>query len=485
MMKFLENIKDRCEKIVNKKKEARRVEKANIENYNTLIANEKERIKQDEAYIPEEYIVLKDINKVYDNHVQAVFDFNIEIKKGEFIVFVGPSGCGKSTTLRMIAGLEDITTGDLFIDGVLSNYLKPVDRNVAMVFQNYALYPHLSVYENMAIGLKTKHISKEEIDRRIKEASKILELDDYLNRKPKALSGGQCQRVALGRAIVKEAKVFLMDEPLSNLDAKLRVQMRGEIIKLHKAINATTIYVTHDQVEAMTMADRIVVMNKGHIQQIGTPEEIYNNPKNLFVAGFMGSTAMNLIDCLLVNNFIKIGDTNIAVENFEINCKEYYERLIKKLENDLAKRDENNHLLCSLISKQKTIDKTIDTKQYDDVCKEIDECKKSDLLRRDIEEKISALKDELNKNEYKIVFGIRAEDVKLNTDITKYAKLRGIIENIELLGNEYHIHTRNAGQSVIFKVDTNNHFQIGQKIDFYCDLSKAHIFDGITMELIK
>ena len=240
-------------------------------------------------------VSLRNINKIYDNKVQAVFDFNLDVEDKEFIVFVGPSGCGKSTTLRMIAGLEEITSGELVIDGKTMNDVMPKDRDIAMVFQSYALYPHMSVYDNMAFGLKLKKMPKEEIDKRVKEAAKILEIEEYLKRKPKALSGGQRQRVALGRAIVRNAKVFLMDEPLSNLDAKLRVQMRSEIIKLHQKLGATTIYVTHDQTEAMTMASRIVVMKDGYIQQIGTPKEIYNHPVNMFVASFVGSPAMNFI----------------------------------------------------------------------------------------------------------------------------------------------------------------------------------------------
>ena len=220
------------------------------------------------------FISLKNINKVYPNGFHAVYDFNLEIKEREFIVFVGPSGCGKSTTLRMIAGLEDITAGDLYIDQIYSNNLSPKDRDVAMVFQNYALYPHMSVYDNMAFGLKMRHMPKEEIDERVTKAADILDLTPLLDRKPRQLSGGQMQRVALGRAIVRDAKMFLMDEPLSNLDAKLRVKMRSEIIKLHRLLKTTSIYVTHDQVEAMTMATRIVVMSKGYVQQIGTPEEI-------------------------------------------------------------------------------------------------------------------------------------------------------------------------------------------------------------------
>lgn len=240
-------------------------------------------------------VELKNINKIYNNNVQAVFDFNIKIKDREFIVFVGPSGCGKTTTLRMIAGLEEITSGQLLIDGEVMNDVAPKDRNIAMVFQSYALYPHMSVYDNMAFGLKLRKFSRDEIDRRVQNAAEILGLKPYLDRRPAALSGGQRQRVALGRAIVRDAKVFLMDEPLSNLDAKLRVQMRSELIKLHESLGTTTIYVTHDQIEAMTMASRIVVMKDGWIQQIGAPKDIYDYPNNVFVGGFIGTPPMNFI----------------------------------------------------------------------------------------------------------------------------------------------------------------------------------------------
>ncbi|MHC1735183.1 MAG: ABC transporter ATP-binding protein [Erysipelotrichaceae bacterium] len=267
---------------------------------------------------------LKDINKIYDNNVQAVFDFNLDIKDREFIVLVGPSGCGKSTTLRMIAGLEDITSGELYIDEKLVNTVAPKDRDIAMVFQSYALYPHMSVYENMAFGLKLKKMPKDEIDTRVKEAARILEIEKYLDRKPKALSGGQRQRVALGRAIVRNAKVFLMDEPLSNLDAKLRVQMRSEIIKLHERLNATTIYVTHDQTEAMTMASRIVVMKDGYIQQIGTPKDIYNHPNNMFVANFIGAPAMNFINGVYRDGRFEVNNKSFKVPGmFHDRLKNY------------------------------------------------------------------------------------------------------------------------------------------------------------------
>ncbi len=259
------------------------------------------------------FVVLKDIGKVYQNRVQAVFDFNLSINQNEFIVLVGPSGCGKSTTLRMIAGLEDITKGYLYIDKVLANYLESKDRDIAMVFQNYALYPNLTVYDNIGFGLKAKRVDKETIRNKVFEAAEILDLGQYLDRYPRELSGGQMQRVALGRAIVRDSKLFLLDEPLSNLDAKLRVQMRSEIVKLHKRINATTIYVTHDQTEAMTMADRIVVMNKGVIQQIGTPMEIYNNPNNVFVATFVGNPPMNVFKANIQGDVISDGNNRIEL----------------------------------------------------------------------------------------------------------------------------------------------------------------------------
>lgn len=268
---------------------------------------------------------LENINKVYDNKVQAVFDFNLEIKDKEFIVFVGPSGCGKSTTLRMIAGLEEISSGNLYIDDELENDVPSKDRDIAMVFQSYALYPHMSVFDNMAFGMKIKKVPKAEIDQRIHEAAKILEIEEYLKRKPKALSGGQRQRVALGRAIVRNAKVFLMDEPLSNLDAKLRVMMRSEIIKLHERIGATTIYVTHDQTEAMTMATRIVVMKDGYIQQIGSPKEIYAHPANMFVAGFLGSPAMNFVTGTYANGCFCFQGNEIAVNELAKTSLQSYE----------------------------------------------------------------------------------------------------------------------------------------------------------------
>ncbi len=245
---------------------------------------------------------LKNICKIYPNGFEAVKDFNLEIADKEFIIFVGPSGCGKSTTLRMIAGLEDISSGELKIGDRVVNDVEPKDRDIAMVFQNYALYPHMSVYDNMAFGLKLRKVPKDQIDKMVKEAAKILDLTPLLDRKPKALSGGQRQRVAMGRAIVRNPKVFLMDEPLSNLDAKLRVQMRIEIAKLHQRLGTTIIYVTHDQTEAMTLGTRIVVMKDGVIQQVDSPQNLYDRPQNLFVAGFMGSPQMNFLDATVKVN---------------------------------------------------------------------------------------------------------------------------------------------------------------------------------------
>ena len=277
---------------------------------------------------------LKNVYKVYPSGVVAVTDFTLDIEDKEFIVFVGPSGCGKSTTLRMIAGLEEISAGELYIDGAYVNNRAPKDRDIAMVFQNYALYPHMTVYDNMAFGLKLRKMPRAQIDQRVKEAARILGIEMYLSRKPKALSGGQRQRVALGRAIVREPKVFLLDEPLSNLDAKLRSQMRTEITKLHNRLATTFIYVTHDQVEAMTMGTRIVVMKDGLIQQVDTPQNLYDSPVNMFVAGFIGTPQMNFINALVekkngeyyisfCGNTIKIPNSKYLNEKEENVIEEY------------------------------------------------------------------------------------------------------------------------------------------------------------------
>ncbi len=260
------------------------------------------------------YLSLRNINKIYPNGFHAVHNFNLDVQKGEFIVFVGPSGCGKSTTLRMIAGLENISKGDMLINGTLANEKGPREREIAMVFQSYALYPHMSVYDNLAFGLTLQGVDEDVIEQRVMKTAKILGLTEYLDRKPRALSGGQRQRVAVGRAIIRKVGIFLMDEPLSNLDAKQRVTMRSEITQIHRETGATTIYVTHDQTEAMTMADRIVVMKDGYIQQIGTPHDLYFNPINTFVAGFIGEPPMNLIRTSLREGSIKVGNNTLDLK---------------------------------------------------------------------------------------------------------------------------------------------------------------------------
>ena len=292
--------------------------------YPYVSGEEKKKNKKKNADEPEK----KKVNlQITDEGVVAVQQFSLDIADKEFIVLVGPSGCGKSTTLRMVAGLEEISGGELYIDGKLMNDVAPKDRDIAMVFQNYALYPHMTVYDNMAFSLKLRHAPKDEIDRKVREAAEILDITQYLNRKPKALSGGQRQRVAIGRAIVRDPKVMLMDEPLSNLDAKLRNEMRAEIIKLRNRINTTFMYVTHDQTEAMTLGDRIVIMKDGYIQQIGTPQEVFNHPSNLFVAGFIGMPQMNFFDAELKREgekfFVEIGGYRVELD------PEKEERLLK------------------------------------------------------------------------------------------------------------------------------------------------------------
>ena len=286
----------------------------NIKKVYPFVSGEQKKSKKKKEDEPEK----KKVNlQITDEGVVAVQEFNLDIKDKEFIVLVGPSGCGKSTTLRMVAGLEEISGGELYIDGKLMNDVAPKDRDIAMVFQNYALYPHMTVYDNMAFSLKLRHTPKDEIDKKVREAAEILDITQYLERKPKALSGGQRQRVAIGRAIVRDPKVMLMDEPLSNLDAKLRNEMRAEIIKLRQSINTTFMYVTHDQTEAMTLGDRIVIMKDGYIQQIGTPQDVFNHPANLFVAGFIGMPVMNFFDAQLTREgekyFVEVGGIKVEL----------------------------------------------------------------------------------------------------------------------------------------------------------------------------
>ncbi len=407
------------------------------------------------------------INKVYPNNVQAVFDFNLDIQDKEFIVFVGPSGCGKSTTLRMVAGLEEITDGELYIDDKLVNEVHPKDRDIAMVFQSYALYPHMSVYENMAFGLKIRKMPKEEINRRIDAAAEILGLKPYLKRKPKELSGGQRQRVALGRAIVREPKVFLMDEPLSNLDAKLRVQMRSEIIKIHQKVGATTIYVTHDQTEAMTMADRIVVMKDGYIQQIGTPEQVYNTPSNMFVAGFIGSPSMNFLKAKYDNGTVSLGDgfkfklDKKSVQKHDI----YYQNILAVREATVEKRKE-------------------EIEQYNDSIK--NSKKKQPISLEEDEELNNAIKlvektkSIIESKQHDVVLGVRPEDIYLAEDKAAENSSNPIklkCDLSELLGHERIIYTVLGEEKIIITVDAKWNIKQGEEKDYVFNLSHTHLFD--------
>lgn len=366
---------------------------------------------------------LDKVYKKYPNATQySVEDFNLDVKDKEFIVFVGPSGCGKSTTLRMIAGLEDITEGEFTIDGKLMNDVAPKDRDIAMVFQNYALYPHMTVFDNMAFGLKLRKHKKEDIKQRVENAAKILGLIDLLNRKPADMSGGQRQRVAMGRAIVRDAKVFLMDEPLSNLDAKLRVSMRTEIAKIHRRIGATTIYVTHDQTEAMTLADRIVIMSStpnadksgtvGRIEQIGTPQELYNEPATKFVAGFIGSPAMNFLN-------LKIKGNKLIGEGISLTLPEGQHKLLKE-------------------------------KGY---------------------------------SSKEVIMGIRPEDISasiLAEEAYPDAQIDAEVTVSELLGAETMLYLKAGDAELVSRVEARDFRQPGEKITVTLNLNKAHFFDKDT-----
>ena len=381
-------------------------------------------------------LLLKGIYKVYPSGVTAVTDFNLDIKDKEFIVFVGPSGCGKSTTLRMIAGLEEISKGELYIDGKLVNDVVPKDRDIAMVFQNYALYPHMTVYDNMAFGLKLRKVPKQIIDERVKEAAAILGITDYLTRKPKALSGGQRQRVALGRAIVREPKVFLLDEPLSNLDAKLRAQMRTEISKLHARLATTFIYVTHDQIEAMTMGTRIVVMKDGFMQQVDTPQNLYDYPINQFVAGFIGTPQMNFFPATLTKSKNKV----------------YVEFV-------------NNNKI---------------------------------LLPKTVEARIRNINDYVNTGK-PIVLGVRPEDIHEEESFISASPdtvVKAFVEVVEKLGAETLIYSKldfkegedaeNATESIadssymVAKIDSRSIVNRGEIIELAMDARHIHLFDGAT-----
>ena len=369
---------------------------------------------------------LRNVYKRYPGGVTAVTDFNLEIKDKEFIVFVGPSGCGKSTTLRMVAGLEEISDGEIYIGDRLINDVAPKDRDIAMVFQNYALYPHMTVFDNMAFGLKLRKTPKDEIRRRVEEAARILDIEHLLERKPKALSGGQRQRVALGRAIVREPKVFLLDEPLSNLDAKLRAQMRTEISKLHQRLGTTFIYVTHDQTEAMTMASRIVVMKSGLIQQVDTPNNLYLNPCNLFVAGFIGSPQMNFIE----SKILKEGDDFFV----EFGSEDTKTRAGVKYKIKLPADKNKDDCLVPYIGKE-------------------------------------------------VIMGIRPENVHNEEDLLKMYK-DGIVEaNVqvtELMGAETYLYMDCEGQTINARVAPTNTAKPGDKIQIAIEPQKIHIFDKDT-----
>lgn len=372
-------------------------------------------------------IALRNVCKQFDSEHYGVKDFNLDIHDKEFVIFVGPSGCGKSTTLRIIAGLEEITDGELWIDGELSNYLEPKERGMSMVFQNYALYPNMTVYGNMAYALKIRKLPKDEIDRKVHEVAKILEIDQLLDRRPAALSGGQKQRVAIGSAIIRKPKAFLMDEPLSNLDAKLRAQMRVELVKLHKQLDTTIIYVTHDQTEAMTLGTKIVVMKDGLIQQVGAPQSIYDNPVNLFVAGFLGSPSMNFFRCT-----VKAEENNrtaLLLDDAKTVKKVYLDGTRGK---QIADRYNGRHVILGI--------------RPEDIY-EFDEAKK---------------------------LGIENESVDVDEPAV----------NREMLGAEVIHYFYEQGKTLAVRLSPENQTQVGEKVSLYFDMEKAHVFDPETEENI-
>lgn len=372
-------------------------------------------------------IALRNVCKQFDSEHYGVKDFNLDIHDKEFVIFVGPSGCGKSTTLRIIAGLEEITDGELWIDGELSNYLEPKERGMSMVFQNYALYPNMTVYGNMAYALKIRKLPKDEIDRKVHEVAKILEIEQLLDRRPAALSGGQKQRVAIGSAIIRKPKAFLMDEPLSNLDAKLRAQMRVELVKLHKQLDTTIIYVTHDQTEAMTLGTKIVVMKDGLIQQVGAPQSIYDNPVNLFVAGFLGSPSMNFFRCT-----VKAEENNrtaLLLDDAKTVKKVYLDGTRGK---QIADRYNGRHVILGI--------------RPEDIY-ELDEAKK---------------------------LGIENDSVDVDEPVV----------NREMLGAEVILYFDEQGKTLAVRLSSENQTQVGEKVSLYFDMEKAHVFDPETEENI-
>ena len=372
-------------------------------------------------------IALRNVCKQFDSEHYGVKDFNLDIHDKEFVIFVGPSGCGKSTTLRIIAGLEEITDGELWIDGELSNYLEPKERGMSMVFQNYALYPNMTVYGNMAYALKIRKLPKDEIDRKVREVAKILEIEQLLDRRPAALSGGQKQRVAIGSAIIRKPKAFLMDEPLSNLDAKLRAQMRVELVKLHKQLDTTIIYVTHDQTEAMTLGTKIVVMKDGLIQQVGAPQSIYDNPVNLFVAGFLGSPSMNFFRCT-----VKAEENNrtaLLLDDAKTVKKVYLDGTRGK---QIADRYNGRHVILGI--------------RPEDIY-ELDEAKK---------------------------LGLENDSVDIDEPVV----------NREMLGAEVVLYFDEQGKTLAVRLSPGNQTQVGEKVSLYFDMEKAHVFDPETEENI-
>ena len=370
-------------------------------------------------------IALRNVCKQFDSEHYGVKDFNLDIHDKEFVIFVGPSGCGKSTTLRIIAGLEEITDGELWIDGELSNYLEPKERGMSMVFQNYALYPNMTVYGNMAYALKIRKMPKDEIDKKVHEVAKILEIEQLLDRKPAALSGGLKQRVAIGSAIIRKPKAFLMDEPLSNLDAKLRAQMRVELVKLHKQLDTTFIYVTHDQTEAMTLGTKIVVMKDGLIQQVGAPQSIYDNPVNLFVAGFLGSPSMNFFQCTV--------------------------------------KAEENYRTALLLDDAKTVKKVY-----------LDGTRGKQIADR--------------YNGRHVILGIRPEDIYELEEAKKLGIENDSVDvdepvvNREMLGAEVILYFDEQGKTLAVRLNPENQTKVGEKVSLYFDMDKAHVFDPETEE---
>ncbi len=572
--------------LLNKKEESKKVVTGPVEKPGQLFLY-KDRKTHPGKNKPDDlsYASLRHIDKIYPNGVQAVYDFNLDIKEHEFIVFVGPSGCGKSTTLRMVAGLEEITRGELWIDGVCCNNASPKDRGLAMVFQSYALYPHMSVYKNMAFPLtnqKTADVSlpykkaidvlkllekadeiskngdevatlmnkydvtraaakevnemhlkdvkdlkglieakkkeaqdtldaeilkakdkgleispkgeylkngkvvmrafsKEEIDERVQTAAKILQIQPYLNRKPSALSGGQRQRVAIGRAIVRHAKLFLMDEPLSNLDAKLRVKMRSEIVHLHESLGSTTIYVTHDQTEAMTMATRIVVMKAGRVQQIGTPIDIYTHPANLFVATFIGSPNMNILKGIYDDGKLTIGKYTFALPaSFKKAHDDFYKNEIELAKKEIEE-DKTTLAEWKTMREEKGV-KAIDKKELDNKIEEMNA--RIAFLEKEIAFGTKALKEK-----HEIAYGIRPENIHFYDEKTMKKDENIVPIDIEvsvaeLLGHDYYIHTTLDDVDLVSKIPYLTPIKSGDKMKLYFHTSRSHIFDPISEKTI-